>query len=113
MLAPLSGPFAARGQDLVDGARLAVDDLNVRGGVIGKTVSVVSVDDGCTAAGGAKAARKLAATENVAGVVGAVCDSAAAAAARALGPGKVPFLVTSASVARRAEPDARAEHVPA
>jgi branched-chain amino acid transport system substrate-binding protein len=88
--------LASRGQDLVEGARLAADDVNVRGGVIGKTVSVVAVDDRCTAAGGAKAARKLAGMENVAGVIGSVCDAAAAAAARALGPGKVPFLVTSA-----------------
>jgi branched-chain amino acid transport system substrate-binding protein len=29
VLAPLTGPFAMRGQDLVDGAQLAVDDLNV------------------------------------------------------------------------------------
>jgi branched-chain amino acid transport system substrate-binding protein len=96
VLAPLSGPEADRGRDLVDGAQLAVDDLNVRGGVIGRSLTLVAEDDGCSAGRGAAAARKLATTEQVAGVVGAVCDAAAGAAARALARGQVPFLVSSA-----------------
>ena len=95
VLAPLSGPLAPCA-DVVDGARLAVDDLNVRGGVIGNRRSS-PVDDGCTADGGAKAARELAADENVAGVLGAVCDAAAAAAAPSLGPEKSPSSSRSAS----------------
>ena len=54
------------------------------------------MDDGCTADGGAKSARKLAADETVAGALGAVCAPAAAAAARIFGRTNLPFLVTSA-----------------
>jgi len=55
VLAPLSGGEAARGRDLVDGARLAAEDLNVRGGVLGKRVRVDALDDGCDAARPARA----------------------------------------------------------
>ena len=50
MPAPLSGAQDARGRDLVDGATLAAEDLNVRGGVLGKRVKLVTLDDRCAAA---------------------------------------------------------------
>src|SRR4051794_1967785 len=45
---PLSGPSAARGQDIVNGAKLAAADLNAAGfKVAGKpvTIDIVAVDD--------------------------------------------------------------------
>ncbi|MFJ8581046.1 branched-chain amino acid ABC transporter substrate-binding protein [Micromonospora sp. NPDC093277] len=97
VLAPLSGPDKARGQDLVEGARMAVDDLNVRGGIIGLHVSLVPVDDECLDDGGKEAAKQLHLTESVAGALGGVCDGAAEAAARVLGGNGLPFLITSAN----------------
>ncbi|MFU8876166.1 branched-chain amino acid ABC transporter substrate-binding protein [Micromonospora sp. SL4-19] len=97
VLAPLSGPDKARGQDLVEGARMAVDDLNVRGGIIGLHVSLVTVDDECLDDSGKEAAKRLHLTEKVAGVLGGVCDGAAEAAARVLGGNGMPFLITSAN----------------
>ncbi|MEU8263772.1 branched-chain amino acid ABC transporter substrate-binding protein [Micromonospora sp. NPDC048999] len=97
VIAPLSGPDKARGQDLVDGARMAMDDLNIRGGVIGLHVSLVTVDDECLDDGGKEAAKRLHLTENVAGALGGVCDGAAEAAARVLGGNGLPFLITSAN----------------
>ena len=95
VLAPLSGPQSQRGTDLVDGAKLAMADLNVRGGVIGQKVALVTHDDGCTAAAGRESARALDGSE-VAGALGGICASAARSAARTLDTG-LPFLVTSAN----------------
>ncbi|WP_066948116.1 branched-chain amino acid ABC transporter substrate-binding protein [Microtetraspora fusca] len=97
VIAPLSGPESARGQDLVDGAQMAANDLNVRGGVIGLHVSLVTVDDECLDDSGKEAAKRLHLTESVAGAIGGVCDDAAEAAARVLGGNGVPFLITSAN----------------
>lgn len=45
VLAPLSGTRAWLGQQIVDGARMAVEDLNDRGGLLGEPVELVVVDD--------------------------------------------------------------------
>ena len=44
VLAPVSGPAAADGQEMVNGAQLAVDELNAAGGVQGYTFEVVVGD---------------------------------------------------------------------
>jgi branched-chain amino acid transport system substrate-binding protein len=95
VLAPLSGAEAARGRDLADGARMAVAELNVRGGVLGQKAAVAVRDDGCAAAE-AKAAARALRSAGVAGALGGVCTGAARAEAEVLGDG-LPFLVTSAS----------------
>jgi len=95
VLAPLTGAEAARGKDLVDGAKMAMADLNVRGGVLGQKVAIVAYDDKCQARDGRTGAEAVKESE-AAGAVGGVCASAARSAARELGPVK-PFLVTSAN----------------
>jgi branched-chain amino acid transport system substrate-binding protein len=95
VLAPLTGAEAARGKDLVDGAKMAMADLNVRGGVLGQKVAIVAYDDKCQARDGRTGAEAVKESEAV-GAVGGICASAARSAARELGPVK-PFLVTSAN----------------
>jgi len=60
---PLTGPLGALGQDLVNGAQLAVDEINQAGGVNvgGKRVQLelVSADDASKAEVGKQAAQKL------------------------------------------------------
>ncbi len=43
--APTTGNSAAVGQDFVNGAKLAVDEYNAKGGVLGKKVELVAIDD--------------------------------------------------------------------
>jgi branched-chain amino acid transport system substrate-binding protein len=103
VLAPLSGGQAARGKDVVDGAKLAADDLNVRGGVLGKNVRLITADDRCDATDGRAGAERL---TGAAGTLGGVCDAAARAAAREFSDADMPFLVTSANSPRIVNPDA-------
>src|SRR3954452_4854688 len=95
VLAPTSGAHAQRGRDLVDGAKMAVAELNVRGRANGHKVALVTYDDGCDATTAQTSALALKGSK-AAGAGGGVCDGAAGAAARTLGSG-VPFLVTSAN----------------
>ncbi|HEX9888201.1 MAG TPA: ABC transporter substrate-binding protein, partial [Nitriliruptorales bacterium] len=46
VVAPLTGPRAFLGQELVQGVRLAIDDLNDAGGLLGERVELVVEDDG-------------------------------------------------------------------
>src|SRR5689334_14783897 len=96
VLAPTSGAHAERGRDLVDGAKMAIADLNIRGGVNGHRVALVTYDDGCDAKMARQSALALKGSQ-AAGAIGGICESAAGVAARTLGSGGVPFLVTSAN----------------
>jgi branched-chain amino acid transport system substrate-binding protein len=95
VLAPTSGQNEQRGRDLIDGAALAVSEINVRGGVNGHKAALVTYDDGCDAKTARERALALKQSE-VAGALGGICTSAAGAAARTLGSA-LPFLVTSAN----------------
>ena len=95
VLAPTSGAHEQRGRDLVDGAKAAIAEINIRGGVNGHKAALVTYDDGCDAKTARERALAIKASE-VAGALGGICASAAGAAARTLGE-DLPFLVTSAN----------------
>jgi branched-chain amino acid transport system substrate-binding protein len=46
VMAPLSGPNAYFGRDMINSFRLAVHDINEDGGVLGKQFRLIEVDDG-------------------------------------------------------------------
>lgn len=60
---PLSGPLAPLGQDMVNGAKMAIDEINARGGVrVGSgraTLELVTADDKANADAGKAAATAL------------------------------------------------------
>lgn len=66
---PLSGSQKATGEGMLNGARLAASDLNAKGGIDGKQVEIVPIDDAADAATGVKAAN-AAVEEGLDGVVG-------------------------------------------
>lgn len=71
VVGPLTGPEAETGKGILQGVQLAADELNAAGGVRGKQVVVVSVDDGDDPARAEGAAKELA-RQKVAFVVGHV-----------------------------------------
>jgi branched-chain amino acid transport system substrate-binding protein len=77
---PLTGPVSWVGAQYLAGTELAVADLNVKGGVLGEQVQLVSVDDACDTEQAGAAAQKLI-SDGVTFVVGHVCSGAAIAAA--------------------------------
>jgi branched-chain amino acid transport system substrate-binding protein len=67
--APLSGEQSVLGEGMLKGAELAAAQLNEDGGILGKDVEVVAIDDAADPATGVKAA-KSAIEEGLDGVVG-------------------------------------------
>ena len=67
--APQFGPYQALGVSIIDGAQLAVDLKNQSGGINGKKIELITVDDGGLAGEGTWKARSLV-DEMVLGVIG-------------------------------------------
>ena len=59
--APLTGPLAKQGQEVANAVRLAADEWNARGGVLGRKIEVVEADDQGNPQVGVAAAEKVAA----------------------------------------------------
>ena len=67
--APLTGPLAKQGQEVADAVRLAVEEWNARGGVLGKKIEVMAADDQGNPQVAVAAAEKVAADPAVIGTV--------------------------------------------
>lgn len=93
---PLSGDSAAAGEDILNGAKLAAEDINADGGVLGRQVELVSEDDACTAQVGAQAAQKLVAAEIVA-AAGGYCSSAALPELQAFSRAGIPYVMDAST----------------
>jgi len=79
VLAPLSGPSAVAGGDIVNAVKLAVANLNRARGVLGRPIVLDVQDSPCAPQAAAQSAQKLVA-DGVAAVVGPYCSSDAFAA---------------------------------
>src|SRR5215468_5861099 len=67
--APLTGPLAKQGQEVANAVRLAVDEWNAKGGLLGKKIEVLAADDQGNPQIGVAAAEKVAADPAVIGTV--------------------------------------------
>jgi branched-chain amino acid transport system substrate-binding protein len=77
--APITGKYANEGQSIDNGVRLVVDQINAKGGVLGKQLEVVTCDDEGAAQKAAICARRLV-NENVLAVIGSYTSGATEAA---------------------------------
>jgi branched-chain amino acid transport system substrate-binding protein len=92
VVAPLSGDSAAAGTDIVNAAKLAAEDINKAGGLLGgRKVELEIVDDACDAQTGTAAMQKLMAKKVVA-VAGGYCSGAAIAETVITDKRNVPFI---------------------
>ncbi len=67
--APLTGPLAKQGQEVDNAVKLAVEEWNAKGGVLGKKIVVLDADDQGNPQVGVAAAEKVAADPAVMGAV--------------------------------------------
>ena len=74
LLGPMSGPLADEGQQMKKVVDLLAADLNSEGGLLGRTVEIVTGDDKGTVEGGIAAAQALA-NQGVVAVIGAYSSS--------------------------------------
>ena len=89
--APLTGDQAKIGTDLRNGVTLAVEEWNAKGGVLGKKIAVVAVDDQHDPKQAVSVANKLV-NERVAGVVGHFNSSCSIPSSDVYHRGGVPMI---------------------
>ncbi len=98
----LSGPAAGSNQSSVQGVRLAVNEINATGGISGRTLSLVELDNRSTPIGSKVAADK-AVRSNVAAIIGAAYSSHSMAVAKVAQANRIPMITnvsTSPAVTR-------------
>ena len=98
VIQPLTGSVAYNGTSDVNGSKLAVEERNAKGGVLGKKVELVIEDGVCNPAKSVNAAEKLIQRDKVTVLSGAFCSSATAAVMPVAANYKIP-LVTGVSSA--------------
>lgn len=72
MVLPVTGPGADAGRFALDGAKLALDQVNKAGGVLGKPIELVTEDDQTTNPGAVLAFSKLASQPDIVGFLGSI-----------------------------------------
>jgi branched-chain amino acid transport system substrate-binding protein len=77
---PITGTLANLGTQAYQGAILAAEQYNEKGGVLGRKIEVIVYDSKCVPAEGVSAARKLIIDEGVVAIIGQVCSSVTLAA---------------------------------
>jgi ABC-type branched-subunit amino acid transport system substrate-binding protein len=105
--AVLQGPASALGLGMKEGLLAAFDEVNRKGGVHGRKIKLISIDDGYEPSRSIAATRKLIEDEKVFALVGPVGTPTAVAAQPIAGAAKVPFIgaFTGASFLRNPKLD--------
>jgi branched-chain amino acid transport system substrate-binding protein len=92
LLAPLTGFAAADGLSVANSVKLAVDQVNERGGLLGKQVELIIEDDAAQAKEAVALARKLVQKDGVVAVVGGSYSMPSRAVAPLFQQFKIPFV---------------------
>lgn len=98
VIQPLTGSVAYNGTTDVNGAKLALDEINAKGGVLNKKIELIIEDGQCKPANSVNAAEKLIQRDKVVALAGAFCSSSTLAVMPVAQNYKIP-LVTGVSSA--------------
>jgi len=93
-LGGLSAPFAPWGIQVRDGMKMAVAELNEKGGVLGRKLELVERDDKNNASEGITAFRYLVEREGVVAAGGMISSDVGLAVSREAEAARVPFFLT-------------------
>ncbi|MER7500813.1 branched-chain amino acid ABC transporter substrate-binding protein [Nonomuraea pusilla] len=96
MLIPQSGSEAAIGPYMSNAAQLAIDEINAKGGVLGRKLELKTADDACDAQSASAGANKLV-TEGVAVSVGGYCSGATLPTLPIFGKAGIPMIIPAAN----------------
>jgi branched-chain amino acid transport system substrate-binding protein len=94
MVDPLTGVYAAPAGNEVMGAKLAVDQINAKGGILGRQVELLVEDSANDVGTGVQKARKLIERDNVNFIIGDVNSGIAAAIAQVTAEKKILHVVS-------------------
>ena len=107
VVGPITGQYAAFGEQMVKGATMAVDEINAAGGVNGQKLQLLTGDDACDPKQATAVANKMV-TDKVVFVAGHYCSSSSIPASEIYKEGKV-LQITPASTNPKLTDDAFAK----
>jgi branched-chain amino acid transport system substrate-binding protein len=107
LAAPLTGPVALLGNQVKQGAEVAIDEINAKGGVLGRKLALKTADDGCEPARAMQVASRLTQAEKVVAVIGHVCGPASVASAPVYAQMRVPMVILAPADRRLTEAAAK------
>lgn len=93
---PLSGPYAAFGEQLWRGALQAAVDLNQEGGISGQQIELIKADDACEPKQALNVANRIVDRDQVKAVIGHFCSSSTIPASEVYDEANV-LMITPAS----------------
>lgn len=97
-LGGFTGPIESLTPPIFNGAKLAVEEINAQGGVLGGKLSIESADGACDSTAAANAADKLINTSQVTAIVGGLCTGETIGGFNGSGkPGNVVFVSPASS----------------
>jgi branched-chain amino acid transport system substrate-binding protein len=99
VIQPLTGSVAYNGTSDVNGSRLAVEERNRKGGVLGRMVELVIEDGQCKPANSVNAAEKLIQKDKVPVISGAFCSSSTMAVMPVVEKNRIPLVTGVSSMA--------------
>lgn len=97
IIAPTSGNASVYGNASANGSRLAFDEINKSGGLLGRQINVVVYDDQHDSDASVKAYYKLVDKDNAVAVIGAVTSKPSAAVAEAARADRMPVITPTAT----------------
>lgn len=98
-MAPMTGSEATYGKDMENAAKLAMAEINAKGGVLGKELVLVTGDDACDPQQATAAASKLV-SDNVIAVVGGYCSGSTLPTVKIYADADIPFVIAAANSTR-------------
>jgi len=97
-LGGFTGPIESLTPPIFNGAKLAVDEINAQGGILGGKLTIESADGACDSTAAANAADKLINTSQVTAIVGGLCTGETIGGFNGSGkPGNVVFVSPASS----------------
>jgi branched-chain amino acid transport system substrate-binding protein len=92
LVAALTGPSAQSGEAITRGLTIAIDEINARGGVLGRPLALVRRDDESSPPKGVAAARELIASEKVIALFGGIDTPVSLAMVPIVNQARVPLM---------------------
>lgn len=96
ILVPTTGSEATYGKDMENSVKMAADEINAKGGILGKKIVTVTADDACDPQQATSAANKLV-SSGVVAVVGGYCSGATIPTMTIFNDAKLPFIIVAAN----------------
>ncbi len=114
VVGPMTGLAGFIGKNMVEGIQLAVDDLNAKGGVLGRQVEFVARDDEADPAKTATAVRELVEKEEVAALFGPAGTTNYLSVSRVIEEARIPswVIASGADFASNPNPYAFSAYIP-